>query len=90
MNNMHCIYSMFINRMFNSNLAFFLFLCLDSSYYGINLGSRIIGPLLATLWLHFYRKQNWLGLTFINVACLVYFCMLYMFVSLCMLPFVIL
>ena len=31
---------------------------LDSSNYGIHLGSRILGPLLITVWLYFYREQN--------------------------------
>lgn len=31
---------------------------LDSSNYGIHLGSRILGPLFVTVWLYFYRKQN--------------------------------
>lgn len=31
---------------------------LDSSNYGIHLGSRILGPLFVAIWLHFYREQN--------------------------------
>lgn len=31
---------------------------LDSSNYGIYLGSRVLGPLFVTVWLYFYGEQN--------------------------------